>query len=312
MGALDAEAQRLMDASMAKSTRTTYQRGLDNFESFRLDRGLTRSWPVPTGNVIAYISNLSLMGKAASTIDTYVASIAYIHKINGWEDPTANFIIKKLKEGCRRLNRTVDSRRPMSIQILHRLWALLPNLCHSSYEVRLFRAAFLLAFFAFLRVGEFTTISKKGDFSRIISDSDIRLGRELLSMEVNIRFSKTDQRGVGTIIRVGQGPSVELCPVKAMAEFMEVRTAIKGPIFIHFGGDPLTRYQFNSMLKKGMKSMGLSASGFSSHSFRIGAATSAAMGGCPIEEIQVMGRWRSSAVNSYIRPLRAVVPSSWC
>ena len=57
--------------------------------------------------------------------------------------------------------------------------------------------------------------------------------------------------------------------------------------------------------------MGLSAVGFSPHSFRIGAATSAAIGGMSIENIQNMGRWRSSAVNSYIRPSKVITPGEW-
>jgi hypothetical protein len=46
---------------------------------------------------------MSIEGKAPSTISTYISSISFIHKITGWSDPTTNFIIKKLKEGCRRL-----------------------------------------------------------------------------------------------------------------------------------------------------------------------------------------------------------------
>ena len=40
---------------------------------------------------------------------------------------------------------------------------------------------------------------------------------------------------------------------------------------------------------------------FSSHSFRIGAATSAARAGVPDHLIQVLGRWKSDAYKQYIR-----------
>ena len=42
-------------------------------------------------------------------------------------------------------------------------------------------------------------------------------------------------------------------------------------------------------------------SGYSGHSFRIGAATSAALGGLSVSEIQTLGRWKAMAVNLYIR-----------
>ena len=105
-----------------------------------------------------------------------------------------------------------------------------------------------------------------------------------------------------------KGEDVSLCPVLAMAKFLEIRPLKSGPLFIHFGGDVLTRYQFSSILKKGIISMGLSPSGFSPHSFRIGAATSAAINGIPIDTIKNMGRWQSSSVKLYIRPHRMLSP----
>ena len=95
----------------------------------------------------------------------------------------------------------------------------------------------------------------------------------------------------------------------AVHDYIQVRPSTEGPLFIHFGGSPLTRYQFSALLKEGIKAMGLSPAEFSPHSFRIGAATSAAVGGIPIDRIMTMGRWRSSAVNSYIRPLKVTFPN---
>jgi len=46
---------------------------------------------------------------------------------------------------------------------------------------------------------------------------------------------------------------------------------------------------------------GISDKGFSSHSFRIGAATSLAMEGVPESRIMQLGRWKSNAYKGYIR-----------
>ncbi len=72
-------------------------------------------------------------------------------------------------------------------------------------------------------------------------------------------------------------------------------------MFCHIDGQPLTRYQFQAVLRKALQQCGIKADSFGTHSFRIGAATTAALNGVPAEEIKKMGRWRSNAFQSYIR-----------
>ncbi len=104
----------------------------------------------------------------------HVSAVAFAHKANGWKDPSENFLIKKILEGCRRDNPRVDSRLPVTfLEILKQLVAVLPAICKSQYEYVLFRAAFTLAFFGFLRVGEFTCSSKKAPTERVLSINDV-------------------------------------------------------------------------------------------------------------------------------------------
>ena len=311
MASLELEAQRLLQASLAMSSHVTYRRGVNNFEDFRVSKGINGIWPAPSMHLIAFIAHMSLQGMASSTIDTYVSAVAYVHKVNNWVDPSDNFVVRKLREGCRRQYKQEDGRRPITIPILRKLSLSLSELCSSSYETCLFRAAFFLAFYAFLRVGEFTIASKRGLCSDVLLIGDVNFVSDHSALRVTIRGSKTDQRGVGVQLLIEAGADPKVCPVKVLSDYMDVRPGGQGPFFVHFGGEALTRYQFNSMLKKGILAIGLQAGDFSSHSFRIGAATSAALGGISTEQIMIMGRWRSSAVNSYIRPLRTVIPKAW-
>lgn len=307
MGALAIESQRLLEASMAKSSHSTYSRGVNSFDAFRVNVGFNQAWPAPVQHIVAFIAHMSLEGKAPSTINTYVSAISYNHKVNGWVDPTDNFIVHKLKEGCKRLNGRVDGRIPITLNILEQLVRVLPNVCNSSYETALFKASFLLAFFGFLRVGEFTCISKRGDASRVLGIGDIKSEAGGKSVEVTIRYSKTDQSGRSTTLVISARDG-EFCQVRALANFTRIRPHIGGQLFVHFGGDPLTRYQFDAVLKKGAQLLGLPLRGISPHSFRIGAATSAAICDMSVEEIKSMGRWQSAAVKIYIRPHLMVEP----
>ena len=303
MGSLDFEANRLLKASLASSTWNSYSRTIDKFNEFRIHWNFDLSWPVITSTIVAFLAFLSLEGFAPATISSHLSAIAFVHNVNGWPDPTISFIVKKMKEGCRRLNAHSDSRRPITFPLLKRLIKVLPSICRSSYEVIMFKSSFLLAFFGFLRVGEFACVNKKCVKSRVIAVSDITFdGSNCSNMFVNIRFSKTDQCGNSNLLVIDRISEISMCPMQAILEFLKIRHPSIGPLFLHFDGTPLSTYQFNQVLKKCISAIGLNANDFSSHSFRIGAATSAAMCGISEEDIKRLGRLKSAAFKFYIRP----------
>ncbi|XP_022103377.1 uncharacterized protein LOC110986066 [Acanthaster planci] len=303
MVSVNEEAMRLLGASFSASTWGSYSRGAERFRQFRLQSGLPQLWPAPCTHIAAFIAFLSLEGLAPSTIGTYLAAVAYIHKINNWPDPTDNFLVHKLREGCRRLGRSTDTRRPITIDLLGKICNILGATTSSIDEAALFRAAFLLAFFGFLRVGEFTVSRKSDDQSRILNYKDVWvLGSTPELLVIKLRFSKTDQRGESAELQFHRQPHSAICPVGATLQYLQVRPKVAGPFFCHFDHSPLTTYQFNRMLRACLEALNLSPQGFSSHSFRIGAATSAALNGFSIVQIQQLGRWRSHAVKLYIRP----------
>ena len=301
MESLEVEAKRLFQASLASSTHSLYQRGVDAFDNFRLTSGLARQWPAPYGHIVLFVAYMSLNGKSPATIGSYIAGVSHFHRVQNWTDPTKVFVVRKLLEGSRRLSGKIDTRLPITLSILSRLTGLLNMVCNSSYESKLFKSAFSLAFFAFLRVSEFTATSKKADCSRILSVLDVSC-LDHSSVQVRVRFSKTDQEGRSTLLQVCRGPDSAVCPVEGLLNFLQVRPPGNGPLFWHMDKSPLTRYQFNSVLQKSVHLAGLGEGKFSTHSFRIGAATTAAGCGFSSEEIQRMGRWKSNVYSVYIRP----------
>lgn len=91
------------------------------------------------------------------------------------------------------------------------------------------------------------------------------------------------------------------CPVLAVSEFMAVRSA--NPSFlVHADGSSLSRFQFSSILRTLLWAIGEIPREYGTHSFRIGAATEAALAGLPDTEVQRIGRWRLACFAGYVRP----------
>lgn len=175
-----------------------------------------------------------------------------MYKIQGLNDVTKSFIVTKMLEGAKRSAQSLDARAPITLSILVRLLGALNQVCASSYEADLFRAAFCLAFFGFLRVGELTSKSLKHKDTRPLrrSDIDIMVGSGRSQVKMTIRQSKTDQLGQSTtlfLLETG-GPA---CPVGSLSKFLAVRHDNMAPdsqLLVHYDGNPLTRYQFASIL----------------------------------------------------------------
>ena len=115
-----------------------------------------------------------------------------------------------------------------------------------------------------------------------------------------IRFSKTDQLGAGCVITIPESSALT-CPVRAAVEYTNIRPFQGDAYFRRFDTTPLSRYEFNKVLRNCIGKLGLPIQCYTSHSFRIGGATAAAMRGYSNEQIKIMGRWSSDSFRRYIR-----------
>ena len=165
----------------------------------------------------------------------------------------------------------------------------------------MFWAACLLAYFVFLRSAEFivpslTAFNPSHHLSLRNIAVDVALNPSCL--QICIKASKTDpfRKGCNSLLGPGSPP---LCSVQAVVSFLERRGNRLGPLFLFENGLPLSRSLLTDRLRAILLSAGLPGN-FSSHSFRIGAATSAARAGIPDHLIQGLGRWKSGAYKPYI------------
>lgn len=120
-------------------------------------------------------------------------------------------------------------------------------------------------------------------------------------MSIHLKRSKTDRFGKSATVLIG-ATGTSTCPVGAMRKFLVARCRKPpGPLFRLSNGDLLTRSTISTMTKNLLRAADIDPGPYSSHSYRIGAATAAADAGLPDHLIKTLGRWRSSAYQAYIR-----------
>ncbi len=106
--------------------------------------------------------------------------------------------------------------------------------------------------------------------------------------------------GAGADIVVGV-TRTELCPVAAILEFIEVRGSQPGAFFLNTESKPVVKSWFVNQIREVLGTLGVPQHDYAGHSFRIGAATTAAMAGVEDSTIQTLGRWHSSVFLQYVR-----------
>ena len=124
-----------------------------------------------------------------------------------------------------------------------------------------------------------------------------------LVVRIFLKRSKTDQYGKGTEVFLGATED-DICPVEAVTSYVARRGASPGSFFRSESGAPLSKAQFVDKVRAALARAGVQQAGYSGHSFRIGAATTAAQAGLPDSVIQALGRWSSPAFLRYIRTPR--------
>lgn len=155
----------------------------------------------------------------------------------------------------------------------------------------------------FLRAGEFTVPSLEAfDAGLHLSVADIALDCHSSPSVVRVRIkaSKTDPFRMGVDIFLGKTAS-PICPVGAMVAYLAARGNPAGPLFLYEDGSPLSRSRLVAAVRSCLRAGGVREELYSGHSFRIGAATTAATKGIEDSMIQVLGRWQSSAYLRYVR-----------
>ena len=86
-----------------------------------------------------------------------------------------------------------------------------------------------------------------------------------------------------------------------MLSYLCAKGMAEGPLFKFADGRVLTRQRFVIAVREGLEKVEINSSKYSGHSFRIGAATTAAARGIKDCVIKTLGRWESVAYLQYVK-----------
>ena len=290
--------RHLLFESLSPSTRAAYNSGTNAFVNFCLQHHRFTQYqsilPATEETLMLFASYLSLK-VSPPTIKVYLAAVRNLHLEAGYADEFDRFrLLPRLVRGIRRtLSQDRRPRLPITPQIL---LSFRKNLNMGWQDHRVLWSAMVVAFFAFLRSSELLALRKE-DASILDSLHTIP------TFGLRIRSSKTDPFRHSVTVRVAPSGNADLCPAQALLELtnQSYATHPTSPLLQWSDGSAITRQSLNNAIKWLARSVHLNDSHFSTHSFRIGAATAASAAGIPDYLIKTMGRWSSDAYQLYIR-----------
>ena len=280
-----------LQAALAPSTRATYNSATRTFISFALRFNCIHAngtlLPASEETLMLFVTYLSYTLKAQS-IKLYLSAIRNLHIEQGLPNPFTDALqLRYLVRGIKRIHGcSVDSRLPITPHLLRR-FSLSLNLTHTDHTT--LWAAMLVAFFGFLRSSELL----------ILTHNDISKTNQGYSIQ--IRASKTDAFRTGATVNLAPSGDSTLCAVSALDQLRSVQPWSSSPLCRLYPRSNLTRNKLNQLIRQLVVRSGVPEGRYTSHSFRIGAASTAIAVGIPEWKVQALGRWSSECYKQYIR-----------
>lgn len=293
----------LIKSSLQPSSLPTYKRAWTLFNLFlsSVFHHAAFTLPISPSTIALFIAHLFEKNYAPSTVNTYVSAIGYTHKLYQLPDPSKAFFVLQLLRGYNKVGFRLDARLPITLPILHKLFASSHRVSNCSYQIIMFKAMCALAFFAFLRVGEMTMTSKNTasilqlrNLTKLVDSKNCVCGLKLTFGNYKHSYNQTP-------FSITISRQQQFCPVDIILDYLQIRGSQPGTLFITLSGGIVSRDTFCNCLASALKYCNLDSSRYKGHSFRIGAASHAAEKGMSDLQIRLLGRWKSNAFLKYIR-----------
>ena len=248
--------------------------------------------------VLVYIGwLLGTRGVKGTTVESYLSGLRMAHLAKGYDIPCLRpDVVKSIICGSKNMSAIEDragskpTRLPITLDMLKLLKHELNDLKESNTFKRMTWAIACLMFFGAFRVHEI--LSRKPD-----SIGGIK------TVQILLKSPKENRVGNKVIVDVYENGS-QCCPVTALEKLQArgPRSKEGKPAFMLESGKAYTGALLNSTLKKCLgKHVAPEKGHITSHSFRSGLASMLGNLGFSDEDVKAMGRWSSSAFETYMR-----------
>ena len=266
------------------------------------------SWEARTTLYIAYLIE---QGKQSASIKSYVSAIKKLLVIDGYITGEIMRCYWHLSPGhVDLINDRVHHRLPIFCSFMEMILFEIERAFGKNsqfYLETMYKAIFLLSYYGMMRIGEVTASP------HVLKAKNVHLATNKDKLLVLLYSSKTHNEGQrpqkikitsNRSDKTGQYLRRHFCPFKTLRQFIAMRgnyLSETEPFFIFRDRQAVKPAQANLVLKNMIHNLGLEDKYYSMHSFRIGRTSDLIKFGCPIDEVQRMGCWRSNAVFRYIR-----------
>ena len=282
--------------SKANNTIRAYKSDFKDFSLFCNKNGFN-SLPTNPQIVSLYITNLSENHIKMSTLKRRLVSIGVIHKLKGHYLDTKHPLIMENIMGIKRRKGSIQrGKKPLLINILKKLIDVIDEQKIEDIKKIRDRSIILIGFSGGFRRNEIVSL----DFEDLDFVQD--------GLKINLRRSKTDQFGEGSLKGLPYFENSKYCPVVSISKWVKISKINSGALFRRFikgsklSENRLTDQTVALLIKEYLKLAGIENTNYSGHSLRSGFATSAAESGAEERSIMAMtGHKSTEMVRRYIK-----------
>ena len=285
-----------LQSSKANNTVRAYKSDFNDFGLF-CAKNEFKSLPTQPKIVALYLTHLSTKEVKMSTIKRRLVSIGVIHKLKGlYLDTKHPTIVENLMGIKRRKGSFQKGKKPLLINNLKKIIKVIDQENYEEIKKIRDKTIILVGFSGGFRRNEIVSLDI----------DDLNFVNE--GVRINLKRSKTDQFGEGSLKALPYFESSQYCPVKSLLKWIEISNIKSGPLFRRFiKGSKLSEKRLTDqtvalIVKEYLKLGGIDNRNYSGHSLRSGFATSAAESGAEERSIMAMtGHKTTGMVRRYIK-----------